>query len=74
MAIMMGKLYTALRSANVPDREAIEAAEEVAVYDNRLSLFELRLTKIEGSLNLLRWMVGFNLAMTVAVLFKLFIH
>ena len=74
MAIMMGKLYTALRSANVPDREAIEAAEEVTVYDNRLSLFELRLTKIEGSLNLLRWMVGFNLAMTVAVLFKLFIH
>jgi len=73
MAIMMGKLYTALRAANVPDEQAIEAAEEVAIYDNRLSTFELHLTHIEGGLNLLRWMVGFNLAMTVAVLFKLFV-
>jgi hypothetical protein len=36
----------------------MDAAEEVAVYDNRLSSFELRLTRIEGSLSLLTWTIG----------------
>lgn len=31
------------------------------------------LTRIESDLSLLKWMAGFNLALTVAVLFKLFI-
>ena len=30
MAIMMGKPYAALRKADVPDEDAIAAAEEVA--------------------------------------------
>lgn len=36
MAIMMGKLYQALRAANVPDKEAIEAAEEVAGFESSI--------------------------------------
>jgi hypothetical protein len=61
MAIMMGKLYAALRKADVPDEDAIAAAEEVAAFENRRS-------KIEGDLNLLKWMVGFSLAMHIATL------
>jgi hypothetical protein len=61
MAIMMGKLYAALRKANIPDDDAIAAAEEVAAFVNRLS-------KIEGDLNLVKWMVGFSLAMNIAIL------
>jgi hypothetical protein len=61
MAIMMGKLYAALRKANIPDDDAIAAAEEVAAFENRLS-------KIEGDLNLVKWMVGFSLAMNIAIL------
>jgi hypothetical protein len=32
------------------------------------------LAKIESDLLLLKWMVGTNVAMTVAILVKLFIH
>jgi hypothetical protein len=34
MALMMGKLYQALRKANVPETEAREAAEEVANFES----------------------------------------
>jgi hypothetical protein len=65
MALMMSKLYAALRLAGVPDDHAISASEEVAAYENRLA-------SVESGLNLLKWMVGFNLAMTAAVVVKLF--
>jgi hypothetical protein len=67
MPIMMGKLYAALRAANVPDEKAQAAAEEVAGFENRLA-------SVEARLNLLTWMVGFNLAMTTAILWRLFLH
>jgi hypothetical protein len=74
MAIMMGKLYQALRAANVPDSEAIAAAEEVAAHETRLSGFEIDLSAIKGDLNLLKWMVATTLAGVIAILVKLFIH
>jgi hypothetical protein len=42
-----------------------KAAEAVASYENRFS-------RIESDLAVLEWMVGFNLAMTIAVLWKVF--
>ena len=66
MAIMMRKLYLALRHAGVGEDEASQAAEEVASYENRFA-------KMEGELLLLKWMVGFNLALTAAVLAKLLV-
>jgi hypothetical protein len=66
MALMMASLYEALRNAGSSDEQARKAAEEVATYENRFA-------KIEADLSLLKWMVGFNLAMTTAVLFKLFV-
>ena len=34
--------------------------------------YETRISKIESDINLLKWMVGFNIAMTVAILFRVF--
>jgi hypothetical protein len=67
MAVMMGRLYAALREANVPEDKATAAAEEVAGFENRLG-------KVEGDLTLLKWMVGFNLALTVASVAHQFFH
>ena len=60
MALMMGKLYTALRAANVPDNQAMDAAEEIAGYENRLSSIDTRLA-------VLTWMAAFNLAIVGAM-------
>jgi hypothetical protein len=67
MALMLGSLYTALRSANVPDAEAQKAAEEAAGYENRLA-------GIESRVSTLTWMVGVVGAMQVAILVRLFTH
>ena len=66
MALMMSSLYDALRSAGAVDAAARKAAEQVAGFDNRLPI-------LEGDLNVVKWMLGFNLAMTAAVLSKLLI-
>jgi len=58
---MMGKLYTAVRAANVPDNQAMDVAEEIAGYENRLSCIERRLV-------VLTWMAAFNLAIVGAML------
>ena len=63
MAIMMAKLYRALRSADVPDDQAREAAEEIAGFDS----------SARGQLSVVKWMVGFNLALTLAIVGKLFL-
>ena len=66
MPLMMAKLYEALRAANVPDDAARDAAVEAAGYENRLS-------RLEADMTLLKWMVGFNLAIMVTVAGKLFL-
>src|SRR5580765_4333959 len=60
MAVMMGRLYAALREANVPEDKATAAAEEIAAYDNRLAAIESRLA-------VLTWMVGSTIALVAAV-------
>ena len=67
MALMMRQLYQALRAAGAPDEEAAKAAEEVAGYENRLASLETRLA-------VLQWMIGFNIALSVAIAVKLFVH
>jgi hypothetical protein len=65
MATMIAEVYDALMSAGAPEEKARRAAEAVANYENRFG-------KIETDLTLLKWMVGFNLAMTAGVIAKLF--
>lgn len=83
MALMVGSLYDALRSANVDEAQARKAAEDVSDYDKRVNGLDgsfLRLEgkidrieqKVEGRFTLLQWMLGFVLAMNVALLFRAF--
>lgn len=65
MALMIGSLYDALKAAGASDEAARKAAEEVATYDGKVQ-------KTEGDLTLLKWMVGTNIALTIAILFKVF--
>ena len=74
MSLMLGKLHDALVSAGANADSAREAAEEVAEYEDKFTQFEIRIERVEGKLSLLQWMVGFNLAMTVAILLRLFLH
>jgi len=48
--------------------------EAFATYENRFSAMDQRFAKIEGDLKLLTWMVGFNLAATVSLIFLFLRH
>ena len=65
MAVMLSKTYAALKAAGAPDEIAREAAEEIAGFENRLSV-------IESDVKLLKWMVGTNIVLTFGVLLRLF--
>ncbi len=60
MALMMSRLYEALRDGGAADEKARAAAEEAAGYENRLS-------SVESKLAVLTWMVGTNIVLTLAV-------
>lgn len=64
MATMIGEVYDALKGAGVPEDKARKAAEAMAMHEPRFS-------SIMADLTLLKWMVGFNLAISVAILGKL---
>jgi hypothetical protein len=65
MPIMMAKLYAALKDAGASEDYAVKAAEEAAGYENRLA-------KIESDLAVLKGITGINLALSLAVVVKLF--
>ncbi|MCA1662509.1 MAG: hypothetical protein LC648_10340 [Novosphingobium sp.] len=66
MATMIAEIYDAFRDAGASDEKARAAATALAEQDTRLS-------KIEADLSLTKWMVGFNVAMSVAILLKTFL-
>lgn len=72
---MSKELFDALRSVEVSETDAIAVVgaheQRFHLLDNRLHGIELRMTALEGKVNLLSWMVGFNLTLTVAVLLAL---
>jgi hypothetical protein len=72
MALMLGQSYEALRAGNVPDDKARAAAEEVANYEGELTKLRTelggRMARMEGSLRLGQWMVGFVGAVVLGVL------
>jgi hypothetical protein len=61
MALMLGRLYGALREAGASDAAAREAVEEVASYENQLAA-------IRSELRLIKWMVGATIALSLVVL------
>jgi hypothetical protein len=74
MALQLGALREALIDAGASPEKAGKAAEELAGYENKLAGLDTRMAALQGEVNILKWMVGFNLAMTVAILLKLFLH
>jgi hypothetical protein len=65
MALMLGKLYDALRAGGVPDDRAREAAEEVATYEKDLS-------EIRSDVRLLKGITGATLAGVLALVIQAF--
>jgi len=67
MSIMISEVYDAFVAAGAPEEKARKAAEALTVHENRFS-------KIEADLLVLKWMVGFVLALLAAIALKLFLH
>ena len=76
MSTMISEVYDAFKEAGASEEKARKAAEALTNYDARLNKIENELAtfrvETKGEFNLLRWMIGFNLAMTIAVLWKVF--
>ncbi len=65
MSTMIFEVYDALKVAGATEEKAKKTAESLANYESRFN-------KVESELNLLKWMVGFNIGLSVAILLKLF--
>lgn len=72
MSTMISEVYDAFKEAGASEEKARKAAEAVAGYENRFAKIDERFAVMDGRLVLLQWMIGFNLAMTLAILWKVF--
>jgi hypothetical protein len=63
--VIIEEIYDPLIEAGTSEEKARAAARAMTNDETRIS-------KIESAINLLKWMAGFNLAMTVAILFRVF--
>jgi hypothetical protein len=61
MSTALMEVYDALREAGASEERSRAAAEAVANYEGRLS-------GLDADVSLLKWMAGFNIALSVAVL------
>ena len=67
MSTLQGEVYEAFRSIDVPEDKAIAAAAALSRRDEEVA-------SVRADVLLLKWMVGFGLALNVAILLKLFVH
>ncbi len=72
MTTMISELHDALVAAGAPEDKARRAAEAIANYDDRFNRIDVQLSELRGQNTLLRWMIGFNLAFTTVILWKVF--
>ncbi len=61
MSTALVEVYDALREAGASEERSRAAAEAVANYEGRLG-------SLDADVSLLKWMAGFNIALSVAVL------
>ncbi len=65
-----------LKAAGVPETQAEAQAEALAaaITNELVTKHDLNeaVLKLEGKINILQWMIGFNLALSVTILFKIF--
>jgi hypothetical protein len=77
MTAMIREVYDALKAINVPEDKAAAAAQAVAALgmgqaiEGRMTTIEQHMTRLEGRLLLVQWMLGFNLGATLLVLITL---
>ena len=64
MATIIAEVYDAFKSAGAQDDKALAAASAIADYQRDIA--ELR-----GDVKLIKWIVGFNLAFSVAIVMLL---
>jgi hypothetical protein len=62
---MISEVYDAFIAAGAPEEKARKAAEALANYENRF-------TRVDAELLVLKWMVGFVIALDVAILIRVF--
>jgi hypothetical protein len=67
MAVMMGKLYAALRDADVAEDKATAAAEEAASFQSDLA-------KVKADLLVVKWMCGVIIVMVLSLVTNTFLH
>ena len=76
MSTMISEVYDAFLAAGAPEDKARKAAEAIAAYETPFAKIENDLssfrTEVRGEFNLVKWMIGFNLAIGVATLWKVF--
>jgi hypothetical protein len=72
MPAMSSELYDALLAAGAPEDKARAAATAALSYEDRFDRIERKLVAHDGRFTLLQWMLFSNLAISVAVLFKVF--
>jgi hypothetical protein len=64
--LMNAEVYDALRDAGASEEKARAAAQSIAQYDDRLA-------RVERRLDVLTWMVGTNVVLTLAILGRLLV-
>ncbi|SFR64265.1 integrase [Thiomicrospira sp. ALE5] len=69
MSTMNIEVYNAFKKAGVPDEQAVAAAQ--AIVDESLAR-KADIQILKSEMLFLRWMLAFNLAFTMAILYKLF--
>lgn len=71
MITMISKVYNALCEAGASAEKAQATAQAIPTID-RFNRIDVNIGQVKGEQYLLRWMVGFNLAFTTAILWKVF--
>ena len=67
MATMISEVYDAFVAAGAPEDKARKAAEALANHENRF-------TRVDAELLVLKWMVGFVIALDIAILVRVFVR
>ena len=67
MTVLQSEVYEAFRAIDIPEDKAMKAATALSHRDDAVAA-------IKREMLVIKWMMGFVLAMQVAVFAKVFIH
>jgi len=67
MSSMQAEVYEAFQAIDIPEDKAVKAATALGQRDHDVSA-------LKTDMSVMKWMMGFVLALQVAIFVKLFIH